>query len=305
MNSESKVPQIERIEMDELACWRLRTADSELLVAQQGAQVLSYQRNGEEPLIWLSEQAAFKRGQSVRGGVPVCWPWFGDLRRNPLDVQAHYPADGEAPAHGGVRSLDWELESVEALEGAARLVLSWDSRRTPLPGWNGDAELRLEIRLDQRLHLRLETRNRGTAPLALTQALHSYFAVGDIHQVHVEGLDGCDYIETLEGWERRIQQGDVGFTGETDRIYLGTPARLAIRDQAWQRRVLIEASDSASAVVWNPWIDKAARLSQFADDAWQRMLCIETARVLDDALLLQPGASHGMAVSLWSEALGD
>ena len=121
----------------------------------------------------------------------------------------------------------------------------------------------------------------------------------------MEGLDGCDYIETLEGWERRVQQGDVGFAGETDRIYLGTPSRLAIRDQAWQRRVLIEASDSASAVVWNPWIDKAARLSQFADDAWQRMLCIETARVLDDALLLQPGASHGMAVSLWSEALGD
>lgn len=305
MNSESKVPQIERIDMDQLPCWRLRTADAELLVAQQGAQVLSYQRNGEEPLIWLSEQAAFQRGQSVRGGVPVCWPWFGDLQRNPEAIQAHYQGDGAAPAHGGVRSLDWELEGVEALDGMARLVLSWDSRRTPLPGWKGDAELRLEIRLGQRLQLTLETRNRGDAPLALSQALHSYFAVSDIRQVRMEGLDGCDYIETLEGWERRQQVGEVSFGGETDRIYLGTPARLAIRDDAWRRRVLIEASDSASAVVWNPWIDKAARLSQFADDAWQRMLCIETARVLDDSLLLQPGARHSMGVSLWSEALGD
>ncbi|BCA31557.1 glucose-6-phosphate 1-epimerase [Pseudomonas sp. SLBN-26] len=297
-------PQIERIEMDSLACWRVLTAEAELLVAQQGAQVLSYRRHGEQPLIWLSEQAGYQRGQSVRGGVPVCWPWFGDLRRNPDAVQACYPGDGNAPAHGLVRGLDWELDGVEALDGEVQLRFSLDTRRQPLPGWPHAARLGLTLRLDaQRLHLALDTENLGDAPLAISQALHTYFAVSDIHQARVEGLDGCDYIETLDGWSRRRQAGDVAFSGETDRIYLGVPRRVAIHDAGWNRRVVLEAEGSSSAVVWNPWIDKSTRLSQFAPDAWQRMLCIETAQVMDDVLHLAPGARHRLAFSLWSEAL--
>lgn len=292
---------IERVELDQLTCWRVHLGDAELLVAQQGAQVLHYQRAGQPPLLWLSEQAGYQRGQSVRGGVPVCWPWFGNLQRNPAAVQAQHRNPGAAPAHGGVRGLDWQLQGIDNLGEAVELLFSFDSRQHALPDWPHAAELELRIRLDQRLQLQLTSRNLGERPLALSQALHSYFAVSDIRQVSVEGLHGCRYIDTLDDWQERRQQGALGFAGETDRIYLDVPPRLSLLDAGWQRRIHLEARDSHSAVLWNPWIDKAQRLSHFAADAWQRMLCIETANVWDDCLELAPGASHSLDLSLWSE----
>lgn len=297
------LPSVERVELDELTCWRVHVGDAELLVAQQGAQILHFQHGAQAPLIWLSEQAAYHRGQSVRGGVPVCWPWFGDLRRNPPAVQAQYAGGTISPAHGAVRGLDWQLQGIEQADGAVSLNFVFDSRQHPLPDWPHAAELHLSIRLDQQLHLKLGSRNLGDQPLALSQALHSYFAVSDIRQVSVQGLDGCRYIETLDNWQQHRQHGTLGFAGETDRIYLDTPTRLSIVDPGWQRRIHLDAWGSRSAIVWNPWIDKARRLSQFAEDAWQRMLCIETANVGDDIVTLAPGESHSLRLTLSSEAL--
>lgn len=304
MNEHFTAPQVERIEMGELPCWRIRTNTAELLVAEQGAQVLSYQRNDEQPLIWLSEQAEFRRGQSVRGGVPVCWPWFGDLARNPAGVRAMREGHGAAPAHGEVRGRDWQLQDIAKENGAVTLTFSLpQSASGELPDWPHALDLSLAIRLDERLDLRLTTHNRSNYRIALSQALHTYLAISDIREVSIEGLDGLRYIETLEDWDERLQHGILHFNGETDRIYLDTPPRLDLVDPGWKRRICLEASGSHSAIVWNPWIDKAARLSQFADDAWQRMLCIETANVLDDAVELAPEQSATLALSLWSEPL--
>lgn len=306
MNSEKTTPQVERVELDELVCWRVRTDQAELLVAQQGAQVLSYQQHGEPPLIWLSEQAAYKKGQSVRGGVPVCWPWFGDLARNPPSVQAmHQGGRIGVPAHGPVRGLDWELLGIDTEDSAVRLDFTFSSAHDSLPGWPHAVELQLSIHLDDRLSLSLTSHNLGDTPVALSQALHTYFAVSDIRQASVEGLAGTHYIETLESWLPCQQSGALHFRGETDRIYLNTPAQLSILDPGWKRRIQLHTSGSHSAVLWNPWIDKAQRLSQFADDAWQRMLCIETANVLDDVLQLAPGERQSMAVTLWAEPLSN
>lgn len=292
---------IQRIEMDQLTCWRIRHDDAELVVAEQGAQVLSYTRGAGLPVIWLSEEAAFVRGQPVRGGVPVCWPWFGDLARNPQDIESAYQGS-QAPAHGLVRSIDWTLkDSYSDVDGATLEFVC--ANPTGLPGWPHAVEPTLTIRLDQRLHLSLASHNGGNTPVALSQALHSYFAISDINQVTVEGLDGRPYIETLEGWEQRKQDGDLQFSGETDRIYLDLPPMLTLRDVAAGRRITLEARGSQSAVLWNPWIDKAQRLSQFADDAWQRMLCIETANVMNDIVYLEPGASHTLSVSIGVEPL--
>ena len=295
---------VERIQLEQLACWRVCTAQAELLVAEQGAQILSYRRHGQPPLIWLSEQARYLQGQGVRGGVPVCWPWFGDLQRNPPAVQAM--VQGEAPFHGLARTLDWQV--LEVQEAAGQLTLSFTlDLPDGLPGWPHAASLRLDIQLDiqldDALQLRLTTRNLGIAPLAISQALHSYFAVSDIRQVRLRGLDGCRYIETLEDWAVCQQQGDLHFSGETDRIYQDLPSRLELLDAGWQRKLILQSSGSASAIVWNPWIDKSTRLSHFAADAWQSMLCIETANVWDDCIELAPGARHELCLSLRSEAL--
>ena len=294
---------VERLELDELTGWRARYAGSELLISQQGAQILSYQEDDQPPLIWLSEQAAYKRGQGIRGGVPVCWPWFGNLQCNPQAVQAMHRQPAHAPAHGLVRGLDWQLQGIDSNEDGICLDFVFNTADQPLADWPHAAELHLRIRLDGRLHLELTSRNLGDTPLTISQALHSYFAVSDIRQVSVEGLHGCRYIETLEDWQQRQQEGPLQFNGETDRIYLDTPASLSILDPAWQRRIQLHSRGSQSAVLWNPWIDKAQRLSQFAADAWQGMLCIEHANVMDDIRLLAAGAQHQLNVSIWAEPL--
>lgn len=300
--SVSTAPRITRLHFDELPCWRIETSGAELLVAEQGAQILRYRRHGEPPLIWLSEQARGQPGQAPRGGVPVCWPWFGDLARNPAALLAQYRGEA-APFHGLVRNLAWEcrVQSVDGDEACLRLACP--QAEQGLPGWPHAVDVELEIRLGERLQIELHSHNRGQRPVWISQALHSYFAVSDIHAVTVQGLQGCRYIETLDGWQERRQEQPLRFSAETDRLYLDLPARLELHDSGWQRRICLHSRQSRSAVLWNPWIDKARRLSQFAEDAWQRMLCIETANVWDDCVQLPAGERHSLDLCLWSEAL--
>ena len=296
-------PNVEAVTLDQLNCWRIRHGQAELLVAQQGAHILSYQLDGQPPVIWLNDEAVFKTGKSIRAGVPVCWPWFGNLQRNPDSVQAMRVSNEPAPAHGLVRALDWELGEIGTTDGGLNVEFILPVPENGLLGWPHQADLRLSIRLDEQLHINLTSHNRGADSVSISQALHSYFAVSDVRNVHVEGVDGLDYIETLDDWNIVKQQGDLHFTGETDRIYLDTPAKLSIVDPTWERRIELTASGSRSAVIWNPWIDRAAAFSDMANDGWQRMLCIETANVMDDIVHLAPDASHTLGVSIASKPL--
>ncbi|AFO49812.1 MULTISPECIES: D-hexose-6-phosphate mutarotase [Pseudomonas] len=284
----------------ELNCWRISSDRAELLIAQQGAQVLSYQQVGEPPLLWLSDQAIFRQGKSVRAGVPVCWPWFGNLQRNPQAVQAMYQGT-PAPAHGLARTRDWKLLGIEEVGEALRIEFELPEARGDLPGWPHDVELKLLVEMGADLTLSLTSRNMGNTPVTISQALHSYFAVSDVRQARVEGVDGLGYIETLAGWGQRQQQGALMFAGETDRIYLNTPQTLSIVDPHWNRRITLASSGSRSAVIWNPWTERAKDLADMADDGWQRMLCIETANVWDDLVELKPGASHSLGVQIGCE----
>lgn len=296
-------PVVETVKLDQLNCWRIRHGQAELLVAQQGAHILSYQLDGQPPVIWLNDEAVFKTGKSIRAGVPVCWPWFGNFQRNPASVQAMRVSHEPAPAHGLVRALDWQLGEIATTDGSLTVEFILPVPENGLPGWPHQVDLRLNIRLDEQLHINLTSHNRGTDRVSISQALHSYFAVSDVRNVRVEGVDGLNYIETLDDWNIAKQQGDLHFTGETDRIYLNTPAKLSIVDPAWERRIELTASGSRSAVIWNPWIDRAAAFSDMANDGWQHMLCIETANVMDDIVQLAAGASHTLGVSIASKPL--
>ena len=276
--------------------WRLRFGQAQLDICQQGGQILSYFADIEQPpLIWLSDCAEYLRGQGVRGGVPVCWPWFGDIQRNPIAVQK--TTTGAAPFHGLARTLDWQLIHSSAANDGVQLSLQLDASQG-LSAWPHAAILQLHIELGERLTIRLDNHNLGSESLAISQALHTYFAVSDIRNVTVQGLAGCPYHETLEQWQLREQVGDLSFSGETDRVYLDVPAHLQIVDQGWQRRIHLRTQGSHSAIVWNPWIDKAHTLSGFADAAWQHMLCIENANVLADHLLLAPNQRHSLTLEL-------
>lgn len=294
--------QVETEQHGELNCWRITSNHAELLIAQQGAQVLSYQRLGEPPLLWLSDQAVFRQGKSVRAGVPVCWPWFGNLQRNPQAVQAMYRGE-QAPAHGLARARDWQLLGIEEAAEGLRIEFSLPEAQGDLPDWPHEVELTLLIEMGAHLKMTLSSLNQGNDNVTISQALHSYFAVSDVRQARVEGVENLGYIETLADWELRQQHGALGFAGETDRIYLQTPELLKIVDPQWNRRITLRSTGSRSAVIWNPWTERARELPDMADDGWQRMLCIETANVWDDVVTLAPGASHSLSVTLDSEAL--
>jgi len=288
---------VEAVMVGGLPCWRLVSPHGEALVARQGAQVLRYAPHGQPPVVWLSDLAVFQPGQPLRGGIPVCWPWFGQFDRNPQAVQAMLVPGAETPAHGFARELDWREAGVQAEGEVACLRLELDLP-TGQGGWRHAAGLALEARLDQALTLTLTTRNTGREVLTVSQALHTYFAVSDVRGVAVMGLDGATCIDTLREWTSHPQQGALSIQGETDRIYTGLSGPIAIRDPGWRRTIEIHAAGSRSAVVWNPWVDKARRLSQFRPDAWRDMLCIETARVWDDVLEVAPGAGADMRVAL-------
>jgi len=297
-------PQVESVKLDELNCWRISHGGAELLVAQQGAQILSYQREGEQPLIWLNDQAMFKHGTPVRAGVPVCWPWFGVFARNPEPVQAMLASPAGAGSHGLVRAMDWQLQAIDSsTDDNLRIDFTLPEAEGKLPGWPHKVALKLSIILGDHLSVSLTTTNLGDDDVALSQALHSYFAVSDVRDVHVEGVAGLKYIETLDDWKVVEQANELRFAGETDRIYKGVPAQLTIVDPVWKRRVRLTSSGANAAVIWNPWIDRAAQLSDMADDGWQRMLCIETANVMDDIVVLLPGAEHTLGVTIVSEPL--
>lgn len=295
-------PLIDTFERGALSGWRIVTEHAELLIARQGAHVLSYQRTGEPPLLWLSDQALFKAGKSVRGGVPVCWPWFGNLQRNPAAVQAEYHG-AEAPAHGLVRGRDWTLSGIEEHGNDVSVRLSLPEAQQGLPGWPHKVELTLLIELGERLRLTLTSRNLDDHPLTLSQALHSYFAVSDVREVQVPDVAGLDYLETLQDWAQQHQHGALTFSGETDRIYLQPPKRLGIVDPGHGRRITLDTQGSRSAVIWNPWTERAAELPDMAAEGWQGMLCIETANAWDDIITLAPGASHSLSVIFASEPL--
>ncbi|RJX76669.1 D-hexose-6-phosphate mutarotase [Pseudomonas sp. LS-2] len=299
-------PQVDSIQLGELNCWRIRHGQAELVVAQQGAHIISYQIDGDQPLIWSNPGAVFKQGKAIRGGMPICWPWFGNFQRNPQAVQDMRQSSEPANAHGEVRAIDWELMGMGEDGDALIVEFIQPKAEGHLPGWPHTVGLKLQIRMDAALNVSLVSFNAGPEDVTLSQALHSYFAVSDIKQVSIEGLDGVTYLNTLESWEQQnVQVGDITFTGETDRIYQGTPDLTSIIDPEWKRRIQIQTIGSNSSVVWNPWIEKTKTLGDMEADGWQNMVCVETANVMGDIVTLKPGDMHMMSVSIWAEPLGE
>ncbi|MCK0154777.1 D-hexose-6-phosphate mutarotase [Alcanivorax sp. S6407] len=292
--------ELTQITRGELACWQIRHRGQTLVVAEQGAQVLEYRLDDEPPILWLSDQAAYETGTGIRGGVPVCWPWFGGLAFNPEVLQQQYDLS-DPPAHGMVRTIPWIVTDQQQDNEVVELVLQPDPAH--LPDSCPAVQATLKIRLDNTLTLTLKNENRGDHAVTISQALHSYFAVSDSRHVTLQGLDQKPYVDAMDDWHSHRQSGPLTFRDETDRLYLQLGNTLHIDDPGWQRRISLTTSGSHSAVIWNPWIEKSQRLSQFANDAWQRMLCIETARVLDDVLTLAPEEHHDMSVRFMTSPL--
>jgi glucose-6-phosphate 1-epimerase len=270
---------------------RVTNARGSAEIALQGAQVLTWAPAGQPAVVWLSPAAKFAPGKSLRGGAPVCWPWFGP-----------HPDDPAKPGHGFARNLDWEILTAERVSDGTRLVLGFTPGAAQQALWPYQAELELAVTVGERLLMELTTRNTGTIPLSITQALHTYFHVGDIAVVRVEGLDGCEYIDKVDGGARKRQSGAVAIDGEVDRVYLGCPGEAVIVDEALRRRIRIGKRGSQSCVVWNPGAEKGAKFGDMGDDGYRRMLCVETTNAGDDVVTIASGKSFTLATEYLVEA---
>lgn len=240
-------------------------------VALHGAHVMSWRPVDEEEVLYLSPDAVYKEGKAIRGGIPVCWPWFN----------AH-PADASQPSHGLVRGRFWEF--LGATEDALGVTLCFGIR---VGIWNAE----LTVRAGEELEVVLESKNVSEVPVVVSGALHTYLGVSDISQVRVVNLDGCTYLDTVGERQNRKQKGDVVFEREVDRIYESSSSILLVDDHSG-RTILIEKSGSPSTVVWNPWAEKAAALADLPDDGYLKFCCIEAAIANDRAEIVMPGASH-------------
>ena len=269
------------------------------LVSLQGAQVLSWIPRGRagdssEDCIWLSQDAVFAPGKSVRGGIPICWPWFG---QHPDNTPGY-------PAHGFARTRLWQVAATVALEnGDTRIDFSLQPDETTKAMWPEGASVGYSIRIGKKLELELVTRNNGDSPLQISEALHTYFKVGDISQVLLHGLDDTDYLDKPDNFRRKHWHGPVTIEGEVDRVYLDTATDCVMEDRSLNRTIIIIKCGSHSTVVWNPGEAVAETMGDLGPNGYRQMLCVESANAADNTVTIQPGKSHQLWVQYEEQAL--
>ena len=256
----------------------------------QGGHLLSWQpASTEQPVVWMSSATKFATGASIRGGIPVCWPWFG----------AH-GVESSFPAHGFVRTQPWQVTGTRSLEdGSTEIALSYvptEATQQYWPHTNVASRLDMLVNVGESLKIALITRNLGASDFTISEALHTYFTVGDVAQVQVDGLDGVHFHDKAAGWTQGDQAGPVGFSGEVDRVYIHSPQRCTIVDPALKRRIHINKLGSQSTVVWNPAAARAAQMGDLGQDGWKNFVCVESANALDNAVTVPAGQSHTLAV---------
>ena len=264
-------------------------------IALQGGHIISWQPKVQEhPVLWVSSNARYQKGRSIRGGVPICWPWFG----------AH-PTDGTLCPHGFARVIPWQLTMAEPTRnGATRIVLQMTETAEARRQLSYPYLLSMTITVGDTLRIELATTNKSTHPFLVGEAFHTYFNISDIANVTLKGLQDTLFADKVFGYERRLQRGDITFNGEFDRVYLNTTSDSVIEDTGLNRQIRIGTSRSQSTIVWTPWADKAEQMADMGTkDEWRTTVCVETGNALDNAVVISPNKTHTMAVEYSVEEL--
>ena len=257
------------------------TANGEIYL--HGAHVTAWKPSGAEEVLFVSSESLWNDSRPIRGGVPVCFPWFGNKADDPT-----------APLHGFARTTAWKLDSIAQAGDAVKVSMSIESTDATKKQWPADFRLVHHVTFGSELIMELEVVNTGPTPLRFEEALHTYYRVGNIETVLVKGLLGVEYLDKTDEKRQKTQTGPLTIVSETDRVYLNTDATVDIEDPALSRSITIAKKNSMSTVVWNPWINKAKAMADFGDDEWLQMICVETCNAGDAAIELNPGQQHRM-----------
>lgn len=261
----------------------VQTPVSFATVALHGAQVLTWAPTDHPPVLYVSPKARMKEGTALRGGIPICWPWFGN-----------HPEDPEKPAHGFARTRFWELISADLEGKVGTLVFKLvpdEETKTLFPY---DFELTATIRIADKLRVKINMKNIGEEPYKVSSALHTYLSLGDIERIQLEGVKGSHYVDQLlEDKEAIYQEKNLQIKGEVDRIYQSMSSVL-IRDLDRYRSVFVDKAGSRSTVIWNPWKERCKEIVDLPDKAYKEFVCVECANAGTDKPTLRPGGSHNL-----------
>lgn len=266
----------------------ITTPSATATVYLQGAHLAEWQPQGEQPVLFMSGASAFKKGKAIRGGVPVIFPWFGDRH------------DGRpGPAHGFARSEEWEFGFAALAGDDLHLIfLLTPSEASRALGFD---HFRVSYRLviGRTLTMQLAVTSDAETPLLFEEALHTYFAVGDIRETSVTGLDTVEYSDKRDGGALKVQSDDpLILIRDTDRVYLNTETTCVIDDKVNARKITVAKENSATTIVWNPWADLTAKMADMEPDSWKGMICIESANAGDASITIAKGEAHHMRCTI-------
>jgi glucose-6-phosphate 1-epimerase len=280
------------INIDELECLNIDHPKFFAQICLQGAQLTQFTHRTLGKFVWLSPTAEYKTGQGLRGGIPICWPWFGVLDKNPASISEHVLS--EKNAHGFARTQNWTLHDIQESAHSVTLELALKQTQASLAIWPFSFDLRCRFHFSDELRIELITHNTGSETFTFSQALHTYLDIKDIETVRIFGADKHQYADALDQWQNKIQQGPILINQEVDRVYLGRTQYQLFDGE----HTLTLNSNSASSVVWNPWIKKSKTLSQFPHSAYKTMLCIENGNILNDVVNLEKNKRHCLSMTL-------
>ena len=260
-------------------------------IALMGANVLSYRPTGHSPVLFRPEKRDYNRGESIHGGLPVCWPQFGKLA-----------IEGMA-GHGFARIMPFTVRGTEYSEDMTEISLGLKSSPDTKALWPYDFDLEFKVSVSMKLNLKLTTKNTGDKPFEFTAGFHPYFLVRERDGVTVRGLDGCSYVDARD-MSDHVLSGDLAMNSEADHVFTLKPApkhEFALIDPGLRRAIAMVSTGSGNAVVWNP--GPAAKLADCSSEDWRKFVCVEPVSAWPKATeSLAPGESAVLAAAIQSTA---
>ena len=273
--------------LDNIPFVEINNKQAKLTLSLQGAHVLSWQPDGSDDVIWISEDAQFLQGKSIRGGIPICWPWFGAHENNQ-----------SFPAHGFARTVLWTVSETKIISlGETQITLKLSTNELDQnirDMWRFNTEVEYRITVSNILKLELTTSNHSAEDIIIGQALHTYFNIEDIANTKVYGLEGKTYLDKPDDFNAKQQNGVIEIKDEVDRVYLDTADDIIIDNN--ERKIIIKKKGSQTTVVWNPWQEVANKMGDLGENGYQKMLCVESANAADDTITIKPSSSHTLSV---------
>jgi glucose-6-phosphate 1-epimerase len=258
-------------------------------ISVYGAHVMSYEPADKDDALMMCHKSAYQKGKPLRGGIPLCFPWFGANS-----------TDNRLPSHGFARLMDWNVKGASQLDnGATQIVFYLTDSVVTRKMWPYSFRTELTITVGETLEMSWTTFNTGKESFPLTSALHSYFATEDVTMLSVKGLQGVTYLDNLNQLEPIVEENEaIIIDKEVNRCYMDTDAECVIEDASLDRTIRIRKRGSKSTVVWNPWIETAKSITDMSNNEYLEFVCVETANVHHNKVVVAPGESQTISLSI-------